>query len=72
VVPSDSIPVVSCYRPIVTLSLNCTVLEILVFEKYHDLETPVRVIREFIGNDPIGYIVYDFIFTFYGNFGYTL
>ena len=43
-VPFDSLPMVSFYRPIVCnfCLLKCTVFEILTFKKHRDLETRVR------------------------------
>ena len=44
----------------------------LAFEKYLYLETRVRGSLKAGGNDTIQEIAYDFIFTFYSNFGESL
>ena len=43
VVPFDRLGMVSCYCPVLTLSLRCTVFEIFDLQLYSDLETRVRV-----------------------------
>ena len=40
--PIDSLPMVSYYRPKVTLCVKCTAFEIFTFQNYRDLETGVR------------------------------
>ena len=68
IVPFHMLGIVSYQYEIVTLSLRRAVFPILDFKNAVTLKTGLGVLKV-VGNITIRQSAYDFLFTFYGNYG---